>query len=168
MSSTTRRRSTSNAPSGSPAVSPSRNFPCECGREYKHRQSLFTHRKKCTFLLNGGGGEGERPPRSPIPNPRTPRTPARTPRSPARSRAPRSRRHAEGPAQGGDKRLFLKRNLPSLLFLSFVAFAYENFLEFEALSPHFKAWFFFDLDHYVGWCIHEAYLKYTSSMVWSC
>ena len=24
-------------------------FDCECGRSYKHRQSLFTHKKKCLF-----------------------------------------------------------------------------------------------------------------------
>ncbi len=26
-----------------------RNYKCECGKIYKHRQSLFTHVKKCTF-----------------------------------------------------------------------------------------------------------------------
>jgi hypothetical protein len=25
-------------------------FICSCGNEYKHRQSLFTHKKKCTYL----------------------------------------------------------------------------------------------------------------------
>jgi hypothetical protein len=25
-------------------------YVCECGKSYKHRQSLFTHKKKCTFI----------------------------------------------------------------------------------------------------------------------
>jgi hypothetical protein len=25
---------------------------CECGKEYKHRQSLYTHKQKCTFKIN--------------------------------------------------------------------------------------------------------------------
>ena len=27
-------------------------FICECGKEYRHRQSLFTHKKKCYSLQN--------------------------------------------------------------------------------------------------------------------
>lgn len=27
-------------------------FKCECGKEYKYRQGLFTHRKKCTYQHN--------------------------------------------------------------------------------------------------------------------
>lgn len=27
-------------------------FTCECGREYKHRQSLHVHKKKCTYILS--------------------------------------------------------------------------------------------------------------------
>ena len=27
-------------------------YSCGCGKAYKHRQSLYTHRKKCTFLEN--------------------------------------------------------------------------------------------------------------------
>ena len=30
----------------------SSTFICECGKEYKHRQSLFTHKKKCYSLQN--------------------------------------------------------------------------------------------------------------------
>jgi len=26
-------------------------FICECGKEYKHRQSLYTHKQKCTFKI---------------------------------------------------------------------------------------------------------------------
>ena len=25
-------------------------FACECGKNYKYRQSLYTHKKNCTFL----------------------------------------------------------------------------------------------------------------------
>ena len=28
------------------------NFTCECGNLYKHRQSLFNHKKKCVFVTN--------------------------------------------------------------------------------------------------------------------
>jgi len=28
------------------------NFTCECGNLYKHRQSLFNHKKKCMFVTN--------------------------------------------------------------------------------------------------------------------
>ena len=28
------------------------SFTCECGKEYKHRQSLFNHKKNCTFEEN--------------------------------------------------------------------------------------------------------------------
>ena len=30
----------------------SRNYMCECGMEYKHRQSLYVHKKKCNYLEN--------------------------------------------------------------------------------------------------------------------
>ena len=32
------------------ATKSSKTFECECGRIYKHRQSLFTHKKKCTYV----------------------------------------------------------------------------------------------------------------------
>ena len=28
------------------------NFICECGKEYKHRQSLWTHKKNCSYQMN--------------------------------------------------------------------------------------------------------------------
>ena len=28
------------------------NFICECGKEYKHRQSLWTHKKTCSYQIN--------------------------------------------------------------------------------------------------------------------
>jgi len=27
----------------------SKAFECECGKEYKYRQSLYVHKKKCTY-----------------------------------------------------------------------------------------------------------------------
>ena len=30
-------------------ASVSNNFVCECGKEYKHRQSLFNHKKLCVI-----------------------------------------------------------------------------------------------------------------------
>jgi hypothetical protein len=32
---------------------------CECGKEYKHRQSLFIHKKKCPFLKNNDPDKNE-------------------------------------------------------------------------------------------------------------
>ena len=31
---------------------PSKPYLCDCGKEYKHRQSLFNHRKNCTIYTN--------------------------------------------------------------------------------------------------------------------
>lgn len=28
-----------------------KNYACECGKKYKHRQSMYTHKKKCDFKL---------------------------------------------------------------------------------------------------------------------
>ena len=30
---------------------PEKVFICDCGKEYKHRQSLYTHKQKCTFKI---------------------------------------------------------------------------------------------------------------------
>ena len=30
---------------------PISNFICECGKKYKHKQSLYTHKKKCLFVV---------------------------------------------------------------------------------------------------------------------
>ena len=27
-------------------------YECECGKHYKHRQSLYTHKKKCKFIID--------------------------------------------------------------------------------------------------------------------
>jgi len=34
-------------------------FECECGKEYKHRQSLSIHKKKCTFIKDNSTEEKE-------------------------------------------------------------------------------------------------------------
>jgi len=38
---------------------PSNGHICECGKEYKHRQSLFIHKKKCPFLKNNDPDKNE-------------------------------------------------------------------------------------------------------------
>jgi hypothetical protein len=40
----------SNYPSQKSGKMPSPKFVCQCGRAYKHRQSLFRHKKNCTFI----------------------------------------------------------------------------------------------------------------------
>ena len=33
-------------------VPKSSKYNCECGKEYKHRQSLYTHKQKCSYTKN--------------------------------------------------------------------------------------------------------------------
>jgi hypothetical protein len=34
------------------SINLSNKFTCDCGKKYNHRQSLFTHKKKCLFIKN--------------------------------------------------------------------------------------------------------------------
>ena len=34
-------------------------YICECGKLYKHKQSLFTHKKKCIFIKNENNENNE-------------------------------------------------------------------------------------------------------------
>lgn len=38
----------------------SKQFHCECGKLYKHRQSLYTHQKNCNFIKNENKNENEK------------------------------------------------------------------------------------------------------------
>lgn len=47
----TDKRLTNTDTLGKKRLKTTKNWHCECGRSYKHRQSLFSHQKKCAFII---------------------------------------------------------------------------------------------------------------------